>query len=217
MSFIQSLVTHTGIVMAADHSSTLLSTDGKIHLKVSDTKEKLYITPNNIGISGGHQAFIKSIPIERYINNFLYSFDSEKLKTPKEVANSLLVFIRNIDPDADIIFHVAGYELADIPKPQLYEVVTRENLNNLVNKQEYIPSMAYACANNFPEIIFPFVANRLNDFSMQEAIEFTVLVIDVTRKIMELSGTGGGISKDIDVLAIYPNRHKWVNKMELHI
>ena len=215
MSFILSIATHTGIVMAADHSSSF--SDGIYNLQTSISKEKLYITTNNIGISAGNQAFINNISIERYLNNFLYNFNKEIFKTPYDVSHALLNYFKAIDPNADVVFHIAGYELVDVPRPQLYEVSTKENQCTLLNKQEYVPSLVYACANNFPDIILPLFKTRLNYFSMQEAIDFTVFLINTTRKVMELSGTGCGISKDIDVLAIYPDHYTWVNKIKLHI
>jgi hypothetical protein len=159
------------------------------------------------------------MPVERYINNFLWALDIEKHKTPLEVAQALMDYFRGIDPAADIVFHVAGYVTngKTHPAPYLYELSTNNNEIKLVNRQETVPSLAYACANKFPRAIFPFVGNKLNDFTMQEAVDFAIFITDVTRKVMELSGTGGGISKDIDILAIYPDHHEWVNKMQLHI
>jgi hypothetical protein len=126
MSFVISITTREGIVMAADSrltltfpdpnapqppipspSTTTASKPSMISVPQSDAQQKIFIARKRIGISTFGDAGIGPVPISGFIESFILTVTEQA--SPEEVAESLLAFFRNINPNLGTFFHVAGY------------------------------------------------------------------------------------------------------------
>ena len=95
MSLIITLFTREGIVMASDSRITLnnelKNDDGKsvqqLAVSQSDSNNKTFLAPNNIGISTCGQADIQGVPIAGFIDSFI----AEHLTTNKIDVDSVPV------------------------------------------------------------------------------------------------------------------------------
>jgi len=217
MSFILSQAVYDGIVMEADNCLSQDLKNGARFMVKSSSFRKLYVMPHNIGISFGGDSHTKEgILLSRYITIFLDNLDCQTYKTPFQVANALLEHMRCIDSETALRFHVCGYDIADItrPIPQLLRVYTKENRVEAVN-HGLNPGLMYAAVNNLPELFLGIAQKSYNNFSMQDAIDFARFMFKTVRKCMRFCFMGKAVSKNVDILAIYPHSHKWVNLKKL--
>jgi hypothetical protein len=118
MSFIITIATKEGIVMAADSRLTLSFPDPNfkdaqnpntkllIAIPQSDSTQKLFVTRNHIGISTCGAASIKNTPISGFIESFIRTLPDEI--SVEDVAKGLLQFFRQIDKDLATFFHVCA-------------------------------------------------------------------------------------------------------------
>ena len=102
MSQLITICTQNGIVMAADSRISYYENDGAYY---SDNTNKVFVTPNNVGISTCGNAGINGKRIEFIIEEFIAEHatcDAE------EIANSLLPYFANLNPELDTTFHICG-------------------------------------------------------------------------------------------------------------
>jgi hypothetical protein len=119
MSFIITIATREGIVMAADSRLTLTFPDPnysnpkdpneklRIAVPQSDTTRKLFLAHNRIGISTCGDAVIEGTPISGFIESFILSLPQGI--SVAETATGLLEYVRQINPNLNAWFHVTGY------------------------------------------------------------------------------------------------------------
>ena len=226
MSFISSQITKGGIVMAADRclvgKATMDRTCGAkedFTVMLATTCQKIHVTKNNIGISsyGAHNV-TKHSTVEDCMYDFLWELDTEKHKTPYEVAHHLLAFFRNLNPSLDTLFHVGGYDMADPkkPNPMLYEVLTANNSCNKVNCHEKFQGASFCSMMDFTEKIYATVGSEYRHFNLRDAIEFAKFASEATRQMMRFARKGQGISEEVDLLVIKPDGVTWLtNKAEV--
>jgi hypothetical protein len=146
MSFIISIVTREGIVMAADSRLTLSFPDPNfkdpqnpntkllIAVPQSDATQKLFLAHDRIGISTAGNASIQNVPISGFIESFI-------LTLPKEIsiadaAEALLEYFKKIDPKLNTLFHVSGYTRHDDElSSELWLIIIAENQKFLARKE----------------------------------------------------------------------------------
>ena len=140
MSLIVTVWTAEGIVMGSDSRisfTSQISPDIPLNVNTGhyfDTQEKTFLCPNNCGIStcGAASLCNKNITgfIREYINNQINHNTSVF-----ETANNLKNYINEIDPNTEVHFIVAGYDIIDNQKVQrVYEVFTgSKNTCNLIS------------------------------------------------------------------------------------
>jgi hypothetical protein len=143
--------------------------------------------------------------------------DTEQCKTPLQVAQALMIYFQ--DHKLNSQFHVAGYDYSNAlnPIPMLYAVKTKENKLELFSDKELEPVLAYSCANSTPELFFPFVAENLKSFSVQDAVDFSVFVMKTTQSLFRFQGMAEIVGGPIDVLAIKTDGAEWVSRKTLHV
>src|SRR5260370_15217136 len=133
MSFVITIKTGEGIVMAADSRLTLTLDDpsaptpitpppsaggspiptaaprNKVSVPQSDAQQKLFLVQNRVGISTFGNASIGTLHISGFIESFILTL--KKDVSPQEVSEELLTYFKNIDPSLATSFHVAGYNV----------------------------------------------------------------------------------------------------------
>lgn len=142
MSFIITLYTREGIVMASDSRLTLnteqQTPNGQklmIAAGMSDSNYKTFLVKNKIGISTFGQADINGNPISGFIQSFISKHNDEEISV-SDFANELNNHFRAFNPIPDTGFHISGYEVDGVElKPKVYKIAPLHNQVNLVNPE----------------------------------------------------------------------------------
>jgi len=120
MSLIVTMFVREGMVMSSDSRLTLNSHQGQpgtqivqqLAVSQSDTNNKTFLAPNNIGISTCGAADINGVPIAGFIESFI---DENLQGQPTaievdQVPTLLLNYFRALPVSPATIFHVGGYK-----------------------------------------------------------------------------------------------------------
>lgn len=140
MSLIITVWTTEGIVMGSDSRisfSSQIAPNIPVNIQMGhyfDTQEKTFLCPNNCGISTCGAASLQNKNITGYIYDYI---DNQVTATTStyDTANNLKNHIISIDPNAEVHFIVAGYDLINGQKIQsVYQVITGpQNICNQIS------------------------------------------------------------------------------------
>jgi len=197
--------------------------------------QKLFVTKNNIGItSGGTSKDMTLVPtLAERVFEAIRNIDIEKYRTPLDIARYLVEFTKYHDSTARYVFTVGGHDLTGSkPKPVLYEADTlkpseaaskmtgadRDGIC-LVNNGRRVADIAINTLHPKinSEIIFPN-AGKIGNCNKQGAMDFALFAAGETRKFLRLHDGQviydkvldiNSVSREIDILAIYHDRHEW--------
>lgn len=241
MSFIITLYTREGIVMASDSRLTLnaeiVKPDGQrstLAAGMSDSNYKTFLAQNRIGISTYGQADIKGAPIGGFIETFIRENLSDTLSVT-EFANELNEHFRTFDPIPDTGFHIAGYEETDNGlKQMVYQVAPFHNLVQVNNPDTpngessqgatwggegdilarlLQPVYTKDANGNYQEL--PQFQIPWQFFTLQDAIDFAVYAIQTTIDSVRFLPRAKTVGGPIDVLVIKPTETLWISRKEL--
>ncbi len=241
MSFIITLYTREGIVMASDSRLTLnskqKSAEGEQTLLaagMSDSNYKTFLAKDKIGISTAGQAAINSAPIGGFIDTFIRENLSD---TPSvsEAANELKDHFRSFNPIPKVVFHIAGYEQTDKGLIQMvYKVAVAQNTIKRLNPEQNngetthgagwdgegdilarLLKPVYTKDNNGNYKKLPHYQIPFHFFTLQDAIDFAVYAIRTTIDSVRFLPRPKTVGGPIDVLVIKPTESKWISKKEL--
>ena len=145
MSFIITVYTHEGIVMASDSRITYTTYEpnpnGKGALKnygiqSTDTTYKTFMCNSTIGLSAAGASSIKNKPISIYIEDFINKHVKEK-STVEEISQKLIDYFGKFDPEetADA-FYIRFY----FPRMRAFAFLLRQQLNGI---SEALPSVEW--------------------------------------------------------------------------
>lgn len=212
MSLISSQVTRGGIVMAADRCASAKAVnvvDMPEQIAFSHSAEKIHVTRNNIGISSMGAGFVNKIPLEHVMYDFINNLDIKAYKTPSDVAHQLKAYLRQLCPAGlDACFHIGGYDKDGKPALYLFDaqcgVVRQDNVPNIYS------AAIFAAPDPFTEQIFKRVGKAYEKINLRTAVDFAKFVNEATAQIMRFSGAGEAVSKECDVLVIYPDHSEWI-------
>ena len=236
MSFIITVYTHEGIVMASDSRITYTTYEpnpnGKGALKnygiqSTDTTYKTFICNSTIGLSAAGASSIKNKPISIYIEDFINKHVKEK-STVEEISQKLIDYFGKFDPVPDVKFIVAGYDKGDVTSH-----VHRVNIvNKSINRKN--TENASATWDGETEILIRLlntVAVKSHDgtyvdlkdysmgfafFTLQDAVDFAKFAVEVTAKTISFQNRGKTVGGPVDILAIKPSGAFWVQHKEIH-
>lgn len=242
MSFIITLYTREGIVMASDSRLTLNSEqqdqNGQrvlLAAGMSDSNYKTFLAKKGIGISTFGQADINGNPISGYIQSFIDQNVDNDINVA-DFANALNDHFRTFEPIPDVGFHISGYQLEDgINKPKVFRVAPFHNqveLKNPENKNGETqgatwdgevdilyrliqPVYVQAEENNYqplPQFPIPW-----QFFTLQDAIDFAVFALQTTIDCVRFFPRPKTVGGPIDVLVMTRDKAFWVNRKELKI
>lgn len=235
MSFIISVYTNEGIIMASDSRLTFSTTkylpNGSIKKEIgvqfTDTVFKTFLCQERIGISTCGAADINGFPITGFIEDFITK-ETRPQTTVESVAQGLLQYFSRFTPKPDIIFVVAGYSAPEL-KRQILRVFVNQGL--IIPIDCTLPGASW----NGETDIFTRITNQVavknsdgtyTDFSsfgtnfsfftLQDAINYAQYAIDVTIKTMFFQNRVKTVGGPIDILAIKPTGGFWIQRKELH-
>jgi hypothetical protein len=242
MSFIITLFTREGIVMASDSRLTLnaeqQTPNGQKHLLaagMSDTNYKTFFAKDSIGISTFGQADINGNPISGFIQNFI-SEHNELENTISSFAKDINNHFRTFNPIPDVGFHIAGYEKEDgLLKPKVYRVAPFHDLVQLKNPENQNGEIQGATWDGESDILGRLllpVFQKAEDgqfiplpmhpipwqfFTLQDAIDFAVFAIQTTIDCVRFFPRPKTVGGPIDVLILTKEKGFWVSRKELKI
>lgn len=235
MSFIISVYTNEGIVMASDSRATYTSTeknpDGTVERRVgvqtTDTTYKTFLCQDRIGISTCGTADINGVPIAGYIEEFITK-ETNAESTVETIAKGLLEHFSKYDPLPATIFVVAGYSQPDLTR-QIMRVVVNDNRIDPVDcsspgatwdgEIDVFYKVVKPVAKKMEDgsyVDLPSFGTAFNFFTLQDAIDYAEYAVDVTIKTMFFQIRNKTVGGPIDILAIKPSGGFWIQRKELH-
>lgn len=236
MSFIIAVHVKEGIVLASDSRTTYTQTTTtgnrttvKIGTHTTDTTNKTFLCPNNIGISTCGDASLCGTPITGYIEAFI----REKITDSTDVADVPQMLVDYFNSTAEIPdtnFIVAGYRLDNNTNKQcVYTLNVKNKSVNPVDTSAQgarwdgetqtlskIIQNTYMKGKNGQEIPLGKTEVSWTLFTLQDAIDFAQYAVDVTIKTMHYSNVVETVGGPIDILVIKPDNAFWIQHKELH-
>lgn len=234
MSFIITVYTNEGIIMASDSRTTYTTTinlpDGNVEKHIgtqtTDSTYKTFICNKRIGISTCGTADISGKPIAGFIERFIAEKTSDE-STVTEIANGLLTYFSQFDPKPSVNFIVAGYNPDSQQSISRVFVATNQILpiNTAVagtvwdGEAEVFQKVVKHIAlknDNGTYTDYPPRSIGFNFFTLQDAIDFAEYAVDITIKTMYFQDYVNTVGGPIDILAIKPSGTFWIQRKELH-
>ncbi|MDT4761828.1 hypothetical protein [Sphaerochaeta sp. PS] len=237
MSFIISVYVNGGIVLASDSriSYNETKTDGNsktvlVGVHNSDTMDKTFICPNNIGISTCGDASIKGIPITGYIEDFIRTNITDQTDIDI-LPNLIILYFQGLDPNIRVHFLIAGYKDEGGKLIQkIYQVHTNNKMilpidtsnqgakwdgETTVFSKIVQPTAILNADGTYSNL--PFFGIPFNLFTLQDAINFAKYAVDVTIQTMHFQNINETVGGPIDILVIKPDESFWITHKKLHI
>lgn len=236
MSFIITVYTNEGIIMASDSRTTYTNTnrlpDGTVErgigIQITDSTYKTFICNNRVGISTCGAATIKGAPIAGHIERFIAN-NLDDDSSVEDVAQSAVEYFSSIAPSIGTNFIVAGYNKDD-SLPHISRVyISTKNVFPIQNTN--IPGAIWDGETDVLQRLIKEAALKKEDgaysdlasypiafnfFTLQDAIDFAEYAVDVTIKTMFFQTRVKTVGGPIDILAIKPSGAFWVQRKELH-
>lgn len=236
MSFIITVYTNEGIVMASDsrttYSNQVVLPNGEIRhnfgVQITDTTYKTFICNSRIGLSTCGDATINSTPIAGFIENFIAQKVTDA-DSVEEICDKLIEYFSQYTPLPATSFIVAGYNSDDQAQhiSRVY-IATKEIIPTVDTS---IPGTLWDGETNTLKKLVKSVGIKNEDgtytdlpnhsigfnfFTLQDAINFAEYAVDVTIKTMSFQDCVKTVGGPIDILAIKPSGTFWIQHKELH-
>ena len=236
MSFIIAVHVKEGIVLASDSRTTYTQTvrNGslttvKIGTHTTDTTNKTFLCPNQIGIATCGDASINGTPITGYIEAFIRE-NLTAVTDIVDVPQMLIDYFQTTPAIPNTNFIVAGYHLENHIKSQyIFSLNVRNKTINSIDTttqgakwdgetQTLSKIVQNTYMRNDRGIEIPLGATEVpwGLFTLQDAIDFAQYAVDVTIKTMHYSNVVETVGGPIDILVIKPENAFWIQHKELH-
>jgi hypothetical protein len=238
MTFIIVVAVREGIVMASDSRLTLNSTkqEGEkqiiqMALAGSDSNNKLFLTPSNVGILCAGQADINGVPIAGYLETFINEDLSQNNYEIDAIPGRLLEFFLKFEKPPASVFLIGGYKKKENTfEQQIWDV----NVSTKTCKRINDPNNCWVSWNGEADILtclvnptalkqtngtyndIPFHPIEFNFFTLQDAIDFSLYAVRVTTDTMRFQTRAKTVGGPVDVLVLKPNEAKWIQRKQLH-
>ena len=238
MSLVVTVYVREGIVMAADSRLTLTfprnlpgAVPHTVSVPSSDSARKLFVTPNNVGISFYGVASINGAPIAGVVESFIVEELQGKDLPPKETADALLAYLKAKGVSQATVFHVAGYRSDN--HALIQEVVaadvssgTTTTLNpthmqganwggeidvfqRLLNRVALLDEKGQVIS-EIPSFEIPF-----QFFTLQDAVDFCAFAVRATIDTMRFQSRERTVGGPVDILVITPDGSSWIAQKQL--
>lgn len=238
MSFCIVTYVREGIIMAADsritynkHVEEYGVRTRNFGVSYNESTNKLFLSPNGVGISICGEADIYGVPISGFIESFI----TEKIvldMTVEDTALQLLDYFKSIKMDLNTYFFVAGYiDEAHTKKQVIYKVHVLTDLCERRNDPEKQGVEWGGETNTFARLIQP-MALKLPDgsyrdletperqfghFTLQDAVDFSMFAVRTTIDDIRFQLRNKTVGGPIDVLVIKPTEIYWLRKKTLEV
>ena len=236
MSFIITVYTNEGIIMASDsrttYSNQVVLPNGEIRhnfgVQITDTTYKTFICNSRIGLSTCGDATINSTPIAGFIESFIAQ-KVTNVDSVEDVCDKLIEYFSQYTPLPETNFIVAGYNNDDQKQHISRVYIATKQIIPTVDTS--IPGTLWDGETNTLKKLVKSVGIKNEDgtytdlpnysigfdfFTLQDAINFAEYAVDVTIKTMSFQDCVKTVGGPIDILAIKPNGVFWIQHKELH-
>lgn len=238
MSFVITMYVREGIVMAADSRLTINTTQTQAQGQIvtvavpqSDSNNKAFLAPNNIGILTCGKADIGGVPIAGYIETFISNNMAGGIISIDAVPQLLLNYFRQLQPIPDTQFYVSGYK--DINGQKEQQVWHVNLLQNIINRLNPLGQQGANWGGEIDVLVrlinnvgaldpqgnllnpLPLYSIPFQYFTLQDAIDFCIFAIRSTIDLIRFQARVKTVGGPIDVLVIKPDEAFWVQKKTL--
>lgn len=236
MTLIVGVICPEGIVLAGDSKSTIEKevTDpqtGEKRIEQSGfvtTSDKILLTDNNVAIAVQGIAIIKDVKADAYLKDFIK--DHPGLNT-QDMASAIQGMLKAELVQYEMQIYVAGfvneggklvpkiYQIFSAPqwrvrehdKYEAYWIGEVDIMDRLFDRV-LVKKDAVGNVCEVPFHLFPFSA-----FNLQDAIDFAVLGVEMTYRVMRFQDRPQTVGPPIDVLAITKDGAKWYQKKDIQV
>jgi hypothetical protein len=240
MTFLITLYVREGIVMASDSRLTLnvsREEDGKgisqFAVGESDSINKTFLAPGNIGISTFGRADVQGVPISGFIESFIDEHLANKEFSVSQVPLEILNYFKNLPESPDAGFIIAGYQKnsSNISEQHVWEAMIKTGEFRRVNKpgiqgavwegeDDILKRLIYPLweksdSNDFVQL--PYFQIQWGFFTLQDAIDFALYAVRTTIDTMHFHPRPKTVGGPIDVLVIKPLEAFWIAQKKLHM
>ena len=237
MSLIIETHVKEGIVLAGDSRTTYTRTDTdaqgrivqRIGVHTSDTAQKVFLAPNNIGIAACGASSINNLPIVGFINDFIRQ-EIHNDTDIDAVPQQLLTFFNTLSPNLGVQFIVVGYKTTESGIEQRgyqVDVAQRSVVQRIINGEQGASWAGEALT--LSRLITPVASIQPNGqyspmpqeeilwqyFTLQDAVDFARYAVETTIKTMHFKNVVETVGGPVDILVITPDGGRWLNKKEL--
>ena len=238
MSFIITLYVREGIVMASDSRLTFNARqqDGdsqvtQIAVGLTDSHQKLFLGPGNIGIATFGAAEVEGVPIAGYIESFMDEHLARDGCPVEEVPHAILDYFRVLPGPPNAGFLISGYQVVGgVAEQRVWETLIGPENVTQVNK----PGIQGAWWRGEIDVLarlvqpvgrqddggefkpLPYYHIQWRFFTLQDAIDYAIYAVRVTIDTMRFQPRPKTVGGPIDVLVIKPNEAFWVQHKTLH-
>lgn len=230
MSFIITIHTYEGVVMAADSRLTLNTKvpvaggTRDLSIQFSNATRKLFSTRRGVGISTCGDAGIKGNPIAGYLMQFALEHPTDE---PEQLARKLTPFLKVLNPSLDATFHVSGYDNAGVQyvarvftfdgsvRPidtSIQGVIWNGELDVM---QRLLNEVWEADASGMPAGKLPRYTIPWNYFSLQDAVDFAKFAMETTIGAIRFQDRPKTVGGPVDVLVLKRNGGEWIQRKSL--
>ena len=211
MSLLVTVILNDGIIMASDSRTTF---EKKEFVKYVDTTYKTLLFDKTIGISHCRNAKVNGKVVQDHLIDFQKIYKGRSItRLPKLLQD----YFKNLDPNCDVAFLIAGYEK---DKPYAYRIFTKGGIEKL-NTQE--PASYWEGDRNIPSRLFTNLYIKkgydyqihthydlnINNFSIPEGIDFATFLIKTSEECMKYQKVNKYIGGPIDILVIKSYESYW--------
>lgn len=240
MSLIIAVYVEEGIVLASDSRTTyntirINNPDGTVSIlndlgiHFTESTNKTFLCPNNIGVSTCGEASISGKPITGYIETFIREKINEKTDID-DVPKLLIDYFCNFNPVPDTVFFVAGYHKDnEICEQRIWKVFIlkrdSKKLNTALQGAEWngdydtlsrLFTNVYVKQDNDTYIELHMHQINWGFFTLQDAIDFARYAIKTVIDTMKFQSRIKTVGEPIDILVLKPKDAFWISKKGLH-
>jgi hypothetical protein len=195
----------------------------------TDSVNKLFIAPNQVGIATYGAADIQGVPIAGYVEAFI----QERLDDRVDVDAApqlLLEYFRALPGPPATYFHVAGYKSEAGRRVQhVWEVNIAGNTAQRVNQPDRQGARWGGEVDVLSRLLNPvFLRDPLGAyqelpshpipwqfFTLQDAIDFAAYGMRATIESLRFQARAKSVGGAVDILVLKPTSFEWVSKKQL--
>lgn len=199
----------------------------KLGAHFSDSTQKTFLTPSNVGISWCGDSAINNEPLNWHLENFIKEHEGDDVDTIKDL---VIPFFTGLKSSLNTIFYVGGYiNEKDSIRQKLYVINVATKKVVSINTSE-CNVICDGEADTMARILNQVYCKKGDDyyneivsypilwqyFTLQDAIDFARYAVKTTIDTMKFQARVKTVGGSIDILVIKPTEAFWVEKRQLH-
>lgn len=211
MSLALALYNHHGIIMSADkiRTSSFKKKDGTLTtINLPPTDQKLFLIENKYGLSYTGTSSINQAPLSALLERYFLDNIIGEDYPDTWLLNLANYFHPLLSNDENIVFILCGYY-----KNKQFVISTNTSSPNINTfNTSHDSSIVYSGESNIVASLINSkeIAYDYNCFTMQDSVDFLYFLNRTVADMMYFGQYLPTVSKECDILAIYPTNSYWV-------